>query len=144
MESRKTSRASYVANGCLAGAVLYFALHLSSSGRTAVDYIVIVLIVSAIAWNLFRLSQRLYRSNGSKEVWHVLRTVLFWIIGLGNTVFVKTVDAGTWRNWLGWIMLGLAVADTIALFFKERAVMRALSNAGDGSEMPRADADPHD
>jgi len=138
MKPGESRRTSYVVNGCLAGGVLYFAFHLSSSGRTAVDDIVIVLIVCAIAWNLFRLSQRLYRSNGSKEVWHVLRTVLFWIIGLGNTVFVKTADAGTWRNWLGWIMLGLAVADTVALFFKECAVTKASPQTGGGQESPPA------
>lgn len=132
---------SYVVNGCLAGAVLYFALHLSSPGRTVVDFVVIALVLSAIAWNLFKLSQRLHRSNGSKEVWHVLRTVLFWIIGLGNTVFVKTVDAGTWRNWLGWIMLGLAVADTITLFFKERTVMKVSTEATGGPESPRPEID---
>jgi len=141
MKPGKSRRASYVANGCLAGAVLCIALHLSSSGRTAVDYIVIMLIVSAIAWNLFRLSQSLYRSNGSKEVWHVLRTVVFWIIGLGNTVFVNTVDAGTWKNWLGWIMLGLAVADTIALLRKERTVLKASTQATEGPESPRPEAD---
>jgi len=141
LKPRKSRRTSYVATGCLAGAVLYFALHLSSSGRTAVDYIVIVLICSAIAWNVFKLSQRLHRSEGTKEVWHVLRTVLFWIIGLGNTVFVKTEDAGTWRNWLGWVMLGLAVADTIALLCKERTVIKASTLTTGGPESPRPEAD---
>jgi FtsH-binding integral membrane protein len=141
LESRKTHRSSYVVNGCLAGAVLYFALHLSSSGRTAVDYILIVLICSAIAWNLFKLSRRLHRSEGTKEVWHVLRTVLFWIIGLGNTVFVKAGDVGSWRNWLGWVMLGLAVADTVALFLKERTIMKESLQADGGSVSPPTEVD---
>lgn len=141
MKTKKTRRTSYVVNGCLAGAVLFFVLHLSSSGRTVIDFTVIALVLGAIAWNLFKVSQRLYRSDGSKEVWHVLRTVLFWIIGLGNTVFVKAEDAGTWRNWLGWVVLGLAVADTVSLFLKERSVMKESSPAASGSVSPQADAD---
>ena len=141
MKAKKKHRTSYVVNGCLAAAVLYFALHLSSSGRTAVDFVVIALVLGAIGWNVFKLSQRLYRSHGNKEVWHVLRTVLFWIIGLGNTVFVKAGDAGTWRHWLGWVMLGLAAADTIALYFKERVIANDPSLADDGTGFPREGAD---
>ena len=141
MKAKKKRRTSYVVNGCLAAAVLYFALHLSSSGRTAVDFVVIALVLGAIAWNVFKLSQRLHRSEGTKEVWHVQRTVLFWIIGLFNTLLLKAEDAGTWKNWLGWVLLGLAVADTVSLFFKERAVIEESSHADGGPELPRDGAD---
>jgi hypothetical protein len=113
-------RSSYSIRGLLAAAVLYFALDLSAGDRGLVDYVVIGLIVAAILWNVLQLSRKMYALGGQSAAWHVLRTTLFWIIGLGYTVWVRPEDAGTWRNWMGYAVLILAVADTIALYSKER------------------------
>jgi hypothetical protein len=48
-------------------------------------------------------------------VWQIQRTLLFWIIGLFNTVFIRPADVGTWKNWLGWLLLALALIDTVSL-----------------------------
>ncbi len=112
---------SYLVNGVLACAVLYFAQSLSRSGRGPIDWVVLGLIGLAILWNLFRLGQRLYGKGGGKDLWHLLRTILFWIIGLGNTVWVRLEDVGSWRNFAGWAFLVLAGLDTILLYRKERA-----------------------
>ena len=64
-------------------------------------------------------------SGGGKAVWHVQRTVLFWIIGLMNTVWIRPEDPGTWKNYLGWIVLTLAAADTAYLAYKERQIASA-------------------
>jgi hypothetical protein len=104
----------------LACGVLYYALDLSASGRTAIDYTVIGLVCLAILWNLVQLGRRLHHAGGAWAVWHVQRTVLFWIIGLFNTVLARPEHVGGWRTWLGAALLVLALADTIALFLKER------------------------
>jgi hypothetical protein len=114
---------SYVVNGILASCALYFVLRLSSSGRTTIDWVVIGLVVLAVFWNLFRLGQRLNRAGGGKDLWHLQRTLLFWVIGLLNTAWIRSVDVGSWKNVIGWCLVVLATLDTVMLYRKERASM---------------------
>jgi hypothetical protein len=116
---------SYVVLSALAGGVLFYALRLSRFDRGPVDWAVIGLIIAAILWNLIQLGRRLHRSGGGKAVWHLQRTVLFWIIGLLNTVFLRAEDLGSWKNWVGWAVLLIAAGDTVALFLKERAMTQS-------------------
>lgn len=112
---------SYVVNGALASAVLYLVLRLSSSGRTAIDWVVIGLVMLAISWNLVRLGQRLYRVGGGRDLWHLQRTILFWVIGLLNTAWIRGDGAGSWKNVVGWFFVVLAMLDTVMLYRKEQA-----------------------
>ena len=120
MTSTTGTTSSYVVNGCLASAVLYFVLDLSSDGRTWVDYLVIGAVVAAITWNVVQLARKLFAAAGNAGVWHVLRTLIFWIAGLFNTVLIHPGEVGSWRYWFGWLILSIAAGDTVALFFKER------------------------
>lgn len=103
---------------------MYWVLDLSKSGRTAIDWVVIGAVGLAILWNLFRLGQRLHDSGGGRDLWHLQRTLLFWIIGLFNTVLVRPEEIGSWKNILGWVLLGIALVDSIALYRKEHASVR--------------------
>jgi hypothetical protein len=113
---------SYVVLAVLASAALYFAIRQSSSGRTWIDWIVLGLFSLAVIWNLVQAGRRLYRSGGGKDLWHLQRTLLFWVIGLLNTALIRPEDVGSWKNIVGWAMLVLAVADTVLLSRKEYAV----------------------
>jgi hypothetical protein len=116
----KKSSKSYLVNTVLACGVLYWVLDLSRGERTVIDWAVIGLVVGAIVWNLVQLGLRLHEAAGGKAVWHLQRTVLFWILGLLNTALIRPGDVGTWKHWLGWVLLLLAATDTVALFLKER------------------------
>ena len=116
----------YLVNAGLASVVLYYVLDLSRSGRTAIDWTVIGLVVGAILWNLVQLGRRLHRFGGGRAVWHLQRTALFWIIGLLNTLLIRPEDAGSWKNWVGWALLLVAVLDSVALFRKEQQSVRGL------------------
>jgi hypothetical protein len=115
-----TKQPSYVVNGALASGVLYWVLRLSSSGRSAVDWVVIGLVVLAVSWNLVRLGQRLYRAGGCKALWHLQRVALFWMIGLLNTAWIGGDDIGSWKNVVGWCFVSVATLDTATLYRKER------------------------
>lgn len=115
---------SYLVNGALASGAMCFAYSLSSSGRTAIDWTVLGLFALAILWNLFKLGQRLYRTGRANDLWHLLRTLLFWVVGLLDTAFSPPEDVGSWKYYLGWAFLVLAAADSVALFRKERASVR--------------------
>ena len=59
---------SYLVNCALACGVLYWVLYLSRSGRTAIDWTVIGLVILAILWNLVKLGQRLNRAGGGGDL----------------------------------------------------------------------------
>ena len=113
---------SYLVNALLACGVMYWVLDLSRSGRGAIDWTVISLVTLAILWNLFQLGRRLHQSGGGKAVWHLTRTLMFWIIGLFNTTLIRPEEVGTWKNYLGWALLVVAAFDTVALYRKERSL----------------------
>jgi len=112
---------SYLVNGALACGVLHFALDLSRSGRTAVDWLVLGLVTLAVVWNLFQLSRRLYAAGGRRELWHLLRTLIFWVSGILGAFGPHTPGGGAWQQGLGWLLLGVAVVDSVALYRVERA-----------------------
>lgn len=49
-----------------------------------------------------------------KKHWAISRILLFIIVGLFNTVLIKTEDVGTWKNYLGYAFLLIAL---IEIFF---------------------------
>lgn len=51
-----------------------------------------------------------------KKNWTVIRTLLFVIIGLLNTVFIRPEDIGTWKNYMGYGLLVVAATDMFFLF----------------------------
>jgi hypothetical protein len=53
-----------------------------------------------------------------KKHWHIIRTAIFYLIGLMNTAFIKTENIGSWENYLGYAILILAVIDTIVIIKK--------------------------
>ncbi len=77
-------------------------------------------MTGAILWSLVQLGRRLHRFGGWRDVLFLQRTVLLWIIGLGNTAFARPEAVGTWRHSVGWGFLLVAVFDTVALWSKER------------------------
>ena len=51
----------------------------------------------------------------NKRTWTIIRTIGFIIVGLFNTVFIKPEDVGTWKNYVGYAFLELAVLDIFFL-----------------------------
>lgn len=42
--------------------------------------------------------------NASKA-WPIIRLLLFLIVGLMNTVFIRPEEVGTWKNYIGYALL---------------------------------------
>lgn len=53
-----------------------------------------------------------------KVIWTIIRTILFLIMGLFNTVFIKPEDAGTYKEYLGYFFLFLVAAEIVGLIKK--------------------------
>ena len=121
---------SSLARAVIAAGVLFYALDLSAGDRGLVDWTVIGLASATVLWNLIQLGRLLDADGGNKAVWHLARTVLFWFLGLGNGVWVKPEDAGTWQEWVGWLLLVAAIADTVALALRERRILAARAMPG--------------
>jgi len=134
----KRKQKLYSATTILASVVLYYVLDLSKSGRNTIDWIVITLVVGALAWNLTQLGRRLAR-GGTKEIWHLLGTISFWIVGLFNTVLLQPEDVGEWKHWVGRAFIVLAIFDSIAIAMKERRLMQEPEG---GAEQPPELSEP--
>jgi len=124
---------SYLLLAVLASGVLWWVSDLSSSGRSPVDWLVVGVVVAAILWNLLGLGRRLRAAGGDKAVWHELRTLMFWLVGLMNTVWARPGAGGTWKWWVGIVLLLLAAADTIALYLKEQRSIASANTRGDAT-----------
>jgi len=55
-----------------------------------------------------------YKGNTS---WRIIRTFLFWMIGSMNTIFIRESELGTFKNYLGYFFLLLALIDTVFLVY---------------------------
>jgi hypothetical protein len=125
MKQSSSQTHSHGVNALLASGVMYWVLDLSRPGRTAVDWAVIGLVGLAIAWHLLQLGRRLHAIGGGRALWHLLRTLIFWAVGLHGVL------AHSGPQLLGWSLVVLAVADSIAIVRKERSGPRPRSPSGD-------------
>lgn len=87
---------------------------------------------SSVGTHPFPPGQRLYRAGGDKALGHLLRTLTFWIVGLFDTVLIRPEDLGSWKNVVGWVLLVVALVDSVALAIKERASLRPPESAPKG------------
>ncbi|MCP5020308.1 MAG: hypothetical protein GY930_00895 [bacterium] len=133
--SKSRRSGSYVINTVIASVVLSYAIRLSASGRTTIDWVVMALVVCAMLYNLAQLTRRLYRSGGAKDAWHVQRTVLFWVVGLLNSLLLRPEHVDGWRQWVGLLFLVVAMGDTVVLFAKERGTR------SENKELPSGDSE---
>jgi hypothetical protein len=121
---------SYLVNGGLASAVLYWVFDLSRSGRTLVDWIVLGIVTSAVLYNLAQLGRRVYGMGRGRGVWHLTRTLTFWVVGLLNTVLAPPEEVGSRKYLLGWAFVAIAIVDSVALYRKEQAAPRSPADSG--------------
>jgi hypothetical protein len=57
-----------------------------------------------------------------KKTWGILRTALFIIVGLFNTVLIRPDDVGTWKNYLGYALLLIGIID--AFFIVKKSIRK--------------------
>jgi len=50
-----------------------------------------------------------------KKIWPILRLLVFLAAGLACTVCINPDEVGTWKNFLGYLLLTLAVFDIFIL-----------------------------
>jgi hypothetical protein len=51
----------------------------------------------------------------SKTSWTIARVLLFLTIGIFNTALIRPEDAGSWKNYLGYFFLLIALIEIIFL-----------------------------
>jgi hypothetical protein len=54
-------------------------------------------------------------SLSKKDLWTIMRTLLFIVIGILNTVLIRQQEIGTWKNYLGYLLLTVGVIE-LAIF----------------------------
>ncbi len=53
--------------------------------------------------------------TNQKTSWKIIRTILFLVVGLMNTVLIKPEDIGRFKNYLGYGLLILGIIDAFFL-----------------------------
>jgi hypothetical protein len=54
----------------------------------------------------------------NKLNWSIIRTAMFILVGLMNTVFIRPEDIGSWKNYIGYLFLLIAVVDAFFIVKK--------------------------
>jgi len=57
--------------------------------------------------------------------WSLIRTILFIVLGLLNTLLIRPEDIGTWKNYLGYAFLLIGIVDAFFLFRKYLKVRKS-------------------
>ena len=55
------------------------------------------------------------KMSSTKKSWPLIRMLLFIVIGLFNTVFIRPEDVGGWKNYLGYAFLLMGAIDAFFL-----------------------------
>lgn len=55
-----------------------------------------------------------------KITWPIIRILLFLVLGLMNTLWIRPEDVGSWKNYLGYVLLALAIYDIAWLLIKRQ------------------------
>jgi uncharacterized membrane protein YfhO len=53
-----------------------------------------------------------------KKIWTLVRIATFIIIGLLNTIMIRPEDAGSFKNYIGYILLMIAAVDISVFLIK--------------------------
>ncbi len=53
-----------------------------------------------------------------KFFWTIIRTFIFIVAGLMNTVWIRPADIGSWENYLGYVLLLFAAYDIAMLIYR--------------------------
>ena len=54
-----------------------------------------------------------------KKYWPIIRTLTFLIVGVMNTILIRSEDIGSFKNYLGYLLLILAAVDIIINIVKK-------------------------
>jgi len=128
---------SYTALAMLCGCALLYASTMARSSVTPIDIAVIVFLCAALLWNLFQLGRRLARPGQLRDVWHLVRTVGFWVIGLLDT-WGRLDRPASWQQIIAWAILVIAAIDTFLIARKEARVVQGLPQSSTAeADLPR-------
>ena len=53
-----------------------------------------------------------------KKDWAIIRTIGFLTVGIFNTLLLRSEDVGTWKNYVGYILLIIGIIDSFFLIKK--------------------------
>ena len=59
-----------------------------------------------------------------KMKWRLIRTVGFYLVGLMNTLLIRDKDIGTFKNYLGYVLIIVAIFDTYRIIRAARLEKR--------------------
>ena len=56
--------------------------------------------------------------------WRLIRTVGFYLVGFMNTLLIRDKDIGTFKNYLGYVLIIVAIFDTYRIIRAARLEKR--------------------
>jgi hypothetical protein len=103
-------------------------------------HLVLALLAGCVVYWVWDLGRRLHGIWGLGALWHLLRTLGLWAIGLLDTALARPERIGAWRSALGWTLLAVAALDSVTLYRKERSRSPDPGSAATGSDLPSGSA----
>jgi hypothetical protein len=115
---------SYILRSLVCGVALVYVIRLGGSTLDVLDTAALAFVVALLVYQLIGLAQRLRQAEAGLSRWSIPRNLLFWTVGLMNTLWLDPELRHSFRPWAGTAFLVFAVSEVVVLYRLERAWLK--------------------
>jgi hypothetical protein len=112
---------SYTLRSLVCGIALVYVIRLAGSALDVMDTAALALVIALLVYQLIGLAQRLRQVAAGLGRWSIPRNLLFWTVGLMNTLWLDPELRHGFRPWVGTAFLVFAALEVVVLYRLERA-----------------------
>ena len=114
---------SYTLRSLVCGVALVYIIRLGGSTLDVLDTAALAIVIALLVYQLIGLGQRMRQAEAGLGHWSIPRNLLFWTVGLLNTLWLEPELRHSFRPWAGTAFLVIAAIEMVVLYRLERAWM---------------------
>ena len=111
---------SYTLRSLVCGVALVHVIRLGGATLDVLDTAALAFVIALLVYQLIGLTQRLSLAEAGLGHWSIPRNLLFWTVGLMNTLWLTPELRHSFRPWMGTAFLVFAALEVVVLYRLER------------------------